>query len=162
MPSELIQVMAGLVSSKIFATSTLTMLFKTMRTKNVDSFSLSSLVLSNLGNAVYWLYVVSLPCGPIYLLHGFYTVAMVIMLVFYVGYHNRRAVNPGTRANPCPTSRHRYIKSVKGAQSNGHTTQQVIRAGGTPGCCWHEYRDWSVQRPLKSRLLHQSSHCLSW
>ena len=92
MQSELIQIIAGLVSSKIFATSTLTMLLKTMRTKNVDSFSLSSLVLSNVGNIVYWIYVFSLPCGPIYLLHGFYTVAMVIMLLFYIGYHNHSAI----------------------------------------------------------------------
>lgn len=93
MQSEIIQIMAGLVSSKIFAISTLTMLLKTMRTKNVDSFSLSSLVLSNIGNIVYWLYVISLPFGPIYFLHGFYTIAMVIMLLFYVGYHNRTIFN---------------------------------------------------------------------
>lgn len=89
---ERIQIAAGLVSSVIFSISTLTMLLKTVRTKNVDSFSLSSLALSNVGNMMYWLYIVSLPCGPIHLLHSFYTVAMVIMLVFYLGYHNYTAV----------------------------------------------------------------------
>jgi uncharacterized protein with PQ loop repeat len=81
-----VQVTAGLFSSLIFATGTLTMLTRTLRTKDVESYSPAFILLNNLGNFVYWLYVLSLPFGPIYLLHGFYTVAMVIMLVCYIMY----------------------------------------------------------------------------
>lgn len=40
-------------------------------------------MLNNAGNLIYWFYVLSLPFGPIYFLHGFYTVATVTMAVWY-------------------------------------------------------------------------------
>ena len=100
-----IQIAAGLIASVIFSVSTLAMLLKTARTRNVDSFSLSSLALSNMGNIIYWLYIASLPCGPIHFLHSFYTVAMIIMLAFYVVYHN------------CGAIRRRIARIMQGATS---------------------------------------------
>lgn len=78
--------LAGTISSLVFISGTLSMLLKTWRSKDVASYSWTSIVLGNLGNLVYWLYVLSLPIGPIYVLHSFHTVAMVLMLMWCVLY----------------------------------------------------------------------------
>lgn len=78
--------LAGFASSMIFIGSNLPMLFKAFKTKDLSSYSLGHLVLGALGNAVYWLYVVSLPIGPVWLLQAFFTTASVLMLFFYFRY----------------------------------------------------------------------------
>ena len=51
------------------------MLRKALRTRDVSSYSLSSLVMINAANIVYSLYVFTLPVfGPIWALHTFYLV----------------------------------------------------------------------------------------
>ena len=40
--------------------------------------------LSNVGNLIHWIYVASLPVGPIWFLHGFFTVTTALMLVCYM------------------------------------------------------------------------------
>ena len=87
-----IQILAGAFSSLIFACGTLTMLFKVWKTKDVNSFSFTSLVMNNLGNLIYWLYVLSIPFGPIYLLHGFYTLSTILMLIWYLIYRSHPEV----------------------------------------------------------------------
>jgi hypothetical protein len=79
-----VQMIAGFASSLIFVTSNLPMLFKAIQTRNLKSYSPVHLVLSNLGNLIYWLYVASLPLGPIWFLHGFFTLTTLIMLVLYL------------------------------------------------------------------------------
>ncbi|HEU5101789.1 MAG TPA: hypothetical protein VFU22_22365 [Roseiflexaceae bacterium] len=81
-----VQLAAGTVSSIIFAASNLPMLTKMVKTKNLKSYSLSQIVLSNLGNLIYWLYVVSLPFGPVWFLHSFFTITTSLMLLFYLRY----------------------------------------------------------------------------
>ena len=81
---------AGTVSTVVFAVSNLPMLRKALRTRDVSSYSLSSMAMINAANAVYSLYVFSLPIGPIWALHTFYLVSCAIMLVLCVG--QRRAV----------------------------------------------------------------------
>jgi len=81
-----IQVLAGFTSSAIFISINLPMLFKAFKTKNLKSYSPVHIVLSNVGNLLYWLYVVSLPVGPIWFLHGFFTVSTLLMLAFYLRY----------------------------------------------------------------------------
>jgi uncharacterized protein with PQ loop repeat len=83
---ENLQMIAGFTSSMIFVTSNLPMLFKAFRTKNLKSYSPVHIALSNVGNLLYWLYVVSLPVGPIWFLHGFFTVSTLLMLAFYLRY----------------------------------------------------------------------------
>ena len=46
-------IIAGMLSSIIFASGTVSMLMKVIRTQDVDSYSLSSIILNNLGNLVY-------------------------------------------------------------------------------------------------------------
>ena len=98
-----IDIIAGVLSSIIFASGTFSMLIKVVRTHDVDSYSLSSIILNNLGNLVYWLYVFSLPMGPIYFLHLFYTVAMIVMLLCFVLYHHRAKEPASNQADPFVT-----------------------------------------------------------
>lgn len=79
-----VQLLAGGLATAIFMSSNLPMLWKALRTRNMASYSLLHIALSNTGNAVNWLYVVSLPVGPIWLLHAFNTVVAAIMLVCYL------------------------------------------------------------------------------
>jgi hypothetical protein len=80
---------AGSISTTIFALSTLPMLAKASRTKDLRSYSMGNILLSNLGNLVHSLYVFSLPAGPIWLLHTFYLVTTALMLVWYLRYEWR-------------------------------------------------------------------------
>jgi hypothetical protein len=85
-------VIAGLISTIIFALSTFPMLVKAFQTKDLSSYSLGNILLSNLGNVIHTLYVFSLPPGPIWLLHSFYIVTTGLMLVWYLRYERRLAV----------------------------------------------------------------------
>ena len=91
---------AGLVSDLVFMLGALPMLFKAARTKNLRSYSLANLALSNAGNAIYWVYVSSLPLGPIWFLHAFSTVSTLLMLIWYLAYRC-------TSAAPCPDKNQR-------------------------------------------------------
>lgn len=79
-------VIAGTVSTIIFTISTLPMLFKAIRTRDLKSYSLTNILLSNVGNVIHSIYVFSLPAGPIWLLHSFYLVTTGLMLYWYVRY----------------------------------------------------------------------------
>jgi hypothetical protein len=74
------------------------MLWKAYQTKDLKSYSLGYLVMGNAGNLVHWVYVSSLPFGPIWFLHGFYTLVTALMLFWYLRYEEvdvLRAVGKG-------------------------------------------------------------------
>ena len=79
-------VVAGTVSTLIFVLSTLPMLAKAYRTKDLASYSVGNIALANAGNLVHSAYVFSLPAGPIWALHGFYLVSTGLMLFWYLRY----------------------------------------------------------------------------
>lgn len=83
-----IPVLAGAFSTMLFAVSMLPMLRKAARTRDLASYSLGYLAMTNLANVVHSLYVFSLPAGPIWLLHGFYLVASALMLIWFLRYRN--------------------------------------------------------------------------
>jgi uncharacterized protein with PQ loop repeat len=85
-----IPVVAGAISTMMFAASTLPMLVKAARTKDLGSYSLGNIVLSNVGNLVHSVYVFSLPAGPVWVLHTFYLISTGLMLLWYVRYAVRR------------------------------------------------------------------------
>jgi uncharacterized protein with PQ loop repeat len=91
-------VLAGTVSTVLFAVSTLPMLIKAARTKELSSYSRANLVLANVGNAVHSIYVLQLPPGPIWALHAFYVIASGLMLFWHLRY-GRRPREP----QPVPT-----------------------------------------------------------
>lgn len=77
-----LSLIAGIISTVLFATSNIPMLVKAFRTRDLRSYSLIQIALSNAGNAVHWVYILDLPAGPIWILHGFYTVSTALMLIW--------------------------------------------------------------------------------
>ena len=88
-----LSVLAGSVSTAIFIASTLPMLLKAGRTKDLASYSLGNILLANIGNLTYAVYVFSLPLGPVWALHGFHLCATGLMLFWYLR-HARRPRQP--------------------------------------------------------------------
>jgi hypothetical protein len=82
-------ILAGACSTAMFALSTLPMMVKAVRTKDLSSYSLGYILLNNVGNAVHSVYIFHLPAGPIWLLHLFHTVSTALMLVWYLRYERR-------------------------------------------------------------------------
>lgn len=74
---------AGTVSTVLFAVANLPMVVKALQTRDLRSYSPGNLILGNVGNVVHTIYIVSLPFGPIWILHGFYLTTMAIMLALY-------------------------------------------------------------------------------
>ena len=81
-----VPVLAGFASTIIFAASTLPMLVKARRTRDLSSYSLGNILLANAGNVVHSVYVFSLPPGPLWVLHSFYLASTGLMLAWYVRY----------------------------------------------------------------------------
>ena len=77
---------AGFVSTGLFAVGTLPMLTKAFRTRNLASYSLGNILLSNVGNVIYSIYVFNLPPGPVWFLHSYNLLTSGIMLVWYLRY----------------------------------------------------------------------------
>jgi len=86
MELQQLQIVAGTVSSVMFVAGTFPMLFKSFTTKDLGSYSLGNIALSNLGNLIHWVYIASLPLGPIWFLHGFFTITTALMLIGYLRY----------------------------------------------------------------------------
>ena len=84
MEFESLQILAGFASTAIFAGSKVPMLTKAIKTRDLHSYSLSHIGLSASGNLINWLYVISLPLGPIWLLQGLFTFADLVMLGCYI------------------------------------------------------------------------------
>lgn len=77
-------VLAGGVSTVIFAGSVMPMIVKAVQTRDLASYSLGNLLLSNMGNLIHSVYIYSLPAGPIWALHAFYLITTGFMLVMYI------------------------------------------------------------------------------
>ena len=114
--------LAGLASTVIFAASTLPMLVKAFRSRDLASYSLGNIALANLGNAVHSVYVYSLPPGPIWLLHTFYLVSSGLMLGWYLRYGLRKpARSAAARMGGSPGAERASAHHVKpGDEVFGH------------------------------------------
>ncbi|MEI5582889.1 MULTISPECIES: hypothetical protein [unclassified Agromyces] len=97
-----VAIIAGVTSTGLFAMSYLPMLVKAARTRDLSSYSLGNLAITNAGNLVHSVYVFSLPPGPIWFLHAFYLVASALMLGWFLRYRTA-----GERHRPRPASRER-------------------------------------------------------
>ena len=111
-----IALMAGSVATAIFMLSQLPMLIKAGRTKDLASYSPLNIVLSNIGNVIYAIYVFNLPPGPIWAMHAFYLTATGLMLFWYLRHrtgrshgnseqHGDRAPRVGLKPKTCGESR---------------------------------------------------------
>lgn len=83
--------LAGSLSTALFVASTLPMLIKAARTRDLASYSVANLGLANLGNALYAIYVFSLPVGPIWALHSFYMISSLAMLIMWMIFRRPRS-----------------------------------------------------------------------
>ena len=81
---------AGAIATVVFALSTVPMLGKAARTKDLGSYSRSNLVMANAGNLIYSVYVFQLPPGPIWVLHTFYLASSALMLAWSLRYATTR------------------------------------------------------------------------
>lgn len=84
-----VPLLAGMVSTAIFAGSVLPMVVKAFRSRDLSSYSLGNLALANLGNVVHSVYVFSLPAGPLWVLHCFYLLSTGLMLGWYLRWGRR-------------------------------------------------------------------------
>ncbi|MCH5642611.1 MULTISPECIES: hypothetical protein [unclassified Gordonia (in: high G+C Gram-positive bacteria)] len=90
-----IATVAGSLSTAVFVLSTLPMLRKAATTRDLSSYSIGNIVLANLGNLLYAIYVVSLPLGPIWVLHAFHGTSTGFMLFWYLRHRDgERGVAP--------------------------------------------------------------------
>lgn len=107
-------VVAGTISTILFAASMLPMLLKAARTKDLASYSVGNIVITNVANAVHSLYVFDLPAGPVWLLHSFYVVASALMLVWCLRYRHDggQAAGAGQAADSGITVRSTTIPSL--------------------------------------------------
>jgi hypothetical protein len=94
---------AGTVATVVFAASTLPMLGKALRTRDLSSYSRGHLVLANVGNLVYSVYVFHLPPGPIWLLHTFYATTSALMLLWSLRYGRPPTTSRSTPCTPTPS-----------------------------------------------------------
>lgn len=85
-----IEVLAGAISTFMFAAGNVPMLTKVLRTRDLRSYSLMNLILSNIGNLIHWFYIASLPFGPVWVLHGYFTVTTALMLALYLRYRHQK------------------------------------------------------------------------
>ena len=92
---------AGFISTGLFAVGTLPMLSKAFRSKNLASYSLGNILLSNVGNIIYSVYVFQLPLGPIWFLYLYNLVSTGLMLVWYLKYEG---LPQRTRSSNAPTA----------------------------------------------------------
>ncbi|WP_138732625.1 hypothetical protein [Modestobacter excelsi] len=86
-----ISLIAGSVATLLFVTGHLPMLLKAFRTRDLASYSLASLVITNVGNLGYSAYVLGLPPGPIWALHNFYLLSTLLMLRLRLRHRPRAA-----------------------------------------------------------------------
>lgn len=87
-------VAAGMVSTTLFVGSYVPMLLRAARTRDLSSYSPANLLIANIGNVVHTVYVVSLPVGPIWVLHGFYLASTALMMWWWWRYRGRHPVQP--------------------------------------------------------------------
>jgi hypothetical protein len=82
---------AGVASTLMFAGSTLPMVVRAARTRDVSSYSRSHLLMTNAGNAVHTVYIASLPPGPVWLLHFVYSSVSAFMFAAHVRWASDRS-----------------------------------------------------------------------
>jgi cation transport ATPase len=122
MDTNQLPVLAGSLATTIFVGSYLPMLVRAIRTRDLSSYSRSSLVMANVGNLVQTAYVVTLPVGPIWGLHAFYLVATVVMLLLHVRHASERAAQ--SRAAKSLAAQSRAAETPRLAQPTALHSQQ--------------------------------------
>jgi len=74
----------GMLATFLYIVATLPMLHKAVRTHDLASYSGANLFIANAGNATQAIYVLTLPPGPMWILHGFNTTVSALMLAWWL------------------------------------------------------------------------------
>jgi uncharacterized membrane protein len=74
---------AGLVAGALFVVAQAPMLIKAFRTKDLNSYSPTYILIAAVGNVIYWPYVISLPFGAAWFIHVFMSLSTWLMLFFW-------------------------------------------------------------------------------
>lgn len=80
---------AGALATALFVISTLPMLIKAARTKDLASYSGSNLLIANIGNVAHAIYLTSITSLPIWALHLFNTTVSAAMLILWICHRYR-------------------------------------------------------------------------
>jgi len=118
---------AGVAATALFALGYLPMLLRALRTRDLVSYSRANLVLSNVGNALQTCYVLSLPMGPIWLLHSVNVAVWALML----GLHMRHG-SAGSAGPSCTTARGTSGSPGHSSGPDGPTPDPHRRTGRVP------------------------------
>lgn len=78
---------AGTVATLLFVGSALPMLIRARRTRDLSSYSPANLIIANVGNLAQTIYVITLPVGPVWLMHAFNVVVSGLMLLWWLRHH---------------------------------------------------------------------------
>ena len=78
---------AGTVATLLFVCSALPMLIRARRTRDLSSYSPANLIIANVGNLAQTIYVITLPVGPVWLMHAFNVVVSGLMLLWWLRHH---------------------------------------------------------------------------
>ena len=81
-----VQAVEGIIPTLVFMVSTLPMLLKALRKRNLRLYIDAVLVLANINNGIYWACILSLPFGAVYFLHLFNTCATALLLAWHLRY----------------------------------------------------------------------------
>ncbi len=87
MPFTVIGAIAGTLATLLFVGSALPMLIRARRTRDLSSYSPANLIIANVGNLAQSIYVITLPPGPLWLMHGFNVVVSALMLLWWLRHH---------------------------------------------------------------------------
>lgn len=86
MTPSLVSPIAGTIARLIFVISTIPSLTRVYRTRKGDRYSLASLWMATIGNALQWVYVLSLPPGPLYALPTWNTRSAALLRAWCIRY----------------------------------------------------------------------------
>jgi hypothetical protein len=124
-----LEMAAGTASSVIFAASNLPMLIKARRTRDLSSYSLSYLLMNNVGNLLYCVYVFNLPAGPIWAMQSFYLLTMALLLSWYLRFTPPLRARLAQPTSPPPAAARRTQRDVVAARRhNGLDHPSLISA----------------------------------
>src|SRR5829696_193359 len=146
-----VALVAGSVSTVLFAVSTLPMLIKAARTKELNSYSRGNLVLANVGNAVHSIYVLQLPAGPIWALHSFYVVTSGLMLIWHFRYATASSRSDGVPHHIGGSHDNRAHRDSHHRRRPGRSGDRVpLATAGTPllDPRWQRARRRQLARPV--------------
>ena len=86
-PFNVIGAIAGTVATLLVVGSALPMLVRARRTRDLSSYSPANLIIANVGNLAQTIYVITLPPGPLWLMHGFNVVVSALMFLWWLRHH---------------------------------------------------------------------------